>query len=264
MGERADPSPADAPLSARDYLQALINEHDYLRDEIKSTIASRNAAFLAFAAAAIAAVVKIFPLHHLSSFSSRFVATGLLPTLFFGIAVLQAGAMARTSRAGLVVAVVEEKVRLLFADASLADAKLIPALTKLNSNLARSLKSSARDWSEPFLWERLVRASGRFFNSSWLRNHAIMGLAAGLSVVGPAVLYDKSALGRSALTWSIVAYLVLAEASAIWLSSRFAFGDWKSLEKFAGAVRAAPPATNVVEVVIESGDDRQSRPTSAD
>jgi hypothetical protein len=110
------------------------NERD-LRDEVKSTIASRNAAFLAFAGAAIAAVVKIFPLHHLSSFSSRLVAIGLLPMLYFGIAVLQVGAMARTSRAGLVVAVVEEKVRLLFADSSLADAKLIPELARLNLNL---------------------------------------------------------------------------------------------------------------------------------
>jgi hypothetical protein len=85
--------PAEStPLSAKDYLSALLQEHEHARDEIKSKVTARNAGIVTLAAAIITAFAKAFPFksNEASHPSARLLAFLILPALWFAISILQA------------------------------------------------------------------------------------------------------------------------------------------------------------------------------
>ena len=221
---------SDGPLlTGSDYLAALAREHASLRDEVQSTISSRNASLLAVAAASVGVLAKVYPFQaaDLHTRAAHVVLAIVLPILWFAIAFLQAVAAAQTDRAGRAVLLLERKAALLFAQSG------PEVLGGLDDALGRELGCApppGTRWSSPLTWEHLVRTVPRSYDRVRRRNLLIMGSAAAVSTAGLLV-----AAAQDALRWRwlllALAYAAFAVLAAERLHAEYERGIWSALAK---------------------------------
>ncbi len=196
-------------LSARDYLTAVLQEHQTLRDEIKLRINMRNGSMVGFGTCAVVVIGKILfteqPLT--ASLSVRIMLLVILPTIWFFIFTIQVILMAQVDRAAQVLVIIERKVQLIFELAGEDSVKnVIERIEiKLQSELSQIRNPSINFWSIPMLWERFLRSqkrkkmtSVRWWDSPWRRNIPCFIAATLISSGGPVIL---AAIGT--LKWSL-------------------------------------------------------------
>ena len=208
-------------LSARDYLTAVLQEHQVLRDEIKFRIIMRNGSMVAFGTCAAVIIGKIlFAEQPLTpSLSLRIMLLVILPAIWFFIFTIQVILMAQVDRVGRVLAIIERKVQLIFESAGEEFVKnAIEQLeTKLQSELSKTQNPCIKFWSAPLLWERFLRSQKRkrmtgfrWWDSPWRRNIPCFVAATLISSVGPVILAATGGLKWSlGIVW-VGAYLVIA------------------------------------------------------
>lgn len=208
-------------LSARDYLTAVLQEHQTLRDEIKLRINMRNGSMVGFGTCAVVVIGRILfteqPLT--ASLSVRIMLLVILPTIWFFIFTIQVILMAQVDRAARVLAIIEQKVQLIFELAGEESVKnaIERIEIKLQSELSHRQKPHINFWSAPMLWERFLRSqkrkrmtSVRWWDSAWRRNIPCFIAATLISSSGPVILAATGSLKWSfGIVW-VGAYLVIA------------------------------------------------------
>lgn len=208
-------------LSARDYLTAVLQEHQTLRDEIKLRINMRNGSMVGFGTCAVVVIGRILfteqPLT--ASLSVRIMLLVILPTIWFFIFTIQVILMAQVDRAARVLAIIEQKVQLIFELAGEESVKnaIERIEIKLQSELPKHQKPDVNFWSDPMLWERFLRSQKhrrmtrlRWWDSPWRRNIPCFIAATLISSSGPVILAATGSLKWSfGIVW-VGAYLVIA------------------------------------------------------
>jgi len=209
-------------LSVRDYLTAVLQEHQALRDGIKLRINMRNGSMVAFGTCIAIIVGKILfaekPVN-LESCSMKIVLLGLLPFLWFLGFTIQVVLMGQVDRAARILVVVERKVELVFELAGEESVKnAIEGIgVKLRSEFSLIQNNSRRFWSSPLFWERHLRSQRhatmvrfRWWDSAWRRNIPCFIAATLISSSGPVILAATGGLKWSfGIVW-VGVYLVIA------------------------------------------------------
>ena len=208
-------------LSARDYLTAVLQEYQSLREEIKLRINMRNGSMVAFGTCAVVVIGKIlFTEQPLTpSLSLRIMLLGILPAIWFFIFTIQVILMAQVDRAAQVLVIIERKLQLIFELAGEESVKnaIERIEIKLQSELSQHQNPHINFWSDPMLWERFLRSQKgkrtiglRWWDSPWRRNIPCFIAATLISSGGPVILAATGSLKWSfGIVW-VGAYLVIA------------------------------------------------------
>lgn len=220
-------------LSVHDYLTAVLQDYQDLRDEIKLRINMRNGIVIAFGTGAAVVIGKILFAEEpfAPTLSSRIMFLVILPAIWFFIFTFQVVLMAQVDRAARVLTIIERKVQLLF---TLAGDQSLKSTIKqmrieLHSELAESQYPTTQFWSDAMFWERFLRSQrrasvvrSRWWDSPWRRNIPCFMTATILSSVGAVILAVTGCLKcSSSLIW-VCAYFVIGTISTL-LSTRSTF-----------------------------------------
>jgi len=234
-------------LSVRDYLTAVLQEYQALRQEIKLRINMRNGSMVAFGTCAAVIIGKILfagePFDP-ESYYVQIVLLGILPILWFLGLTIQVVLMAQVDRLGRVLAIIERKVQLVFELAGEKSVKrAIEELEiKLDSELCQIQNPKINFWSAPILWERFLRSRKcgrmvgfRWWDCLWRRNIPCFMAGTVLSSIGAVILAATGGLEWScSLIW-VGIYLAIAIILVL-MSTRSTFVGPTATQTF------APPA----------------------
>lgn len=229
-------------LSAREYLTAILQEYQTLRDEIKLRTQMRNGILIAFGTAVAVGIGKILlikePLE--PTLFSFIILLGVLPLFWFLLLTFQVVLMAQVDRVGRALSIIERKVQLLFTSAGEQSLKttIEEVEAKLHLDLTKAGAPNIRGLGNAMVWERLLRigaakgAGLRFhwWDSAWCRNTPCFLTAAVLSSVGPAILATNECLEWLwAIIWMLV-YFIIATILIVFFTRFISRGvDWDSL-----------------------------------
>lgn len=221
-------------LSGRDYLTAVLQEHQALREEIKLRVNMRNGSMVAFGTCiAIIAGKMLFAEEpvNLESYSMKLVLLVFLPILWFLGFTIQVVLMEQVDRLGRVLAIIDRKAQLVFelvAEESVKNA--IEGIgVKLQSEFSSIRDNSQRFWGAPLFWETHLRSQRRakmvrfrWWDSQWRRNIPSFIAALGLSSFGPFILWKAGVIDSWDIVLWIGVYFVIAVVLAF-LSTRSTF-----------------------------------------